>query len=195
MAFTKFAYKGYSVALSEIANEVGIKKQSIYNYFSSKEDLFYQMIQKEVLKEYRYREELIQNMKASDINDLETFFKDMISSFESKKKLLFWKRLLLIEKASLKNKVEKLLIEIEKKFLVKMQPSFFALNHVTEDTTHEKVKNQMVFFFTLFYGALDGYMLYGELDNFSDYVDIIWSFFKENIKREYNTKKRGMLNE
>ncbi|MEI3613798.1 TetR/AcrR family transcriptional regulator [Pseudogracilibacillus sp. SO30301A] len=44
-ALTLFVEKGYSgTSLSDIGNEVGIKKQSIYTHFKSKDDLFLQVM-------------------------------------------------------------------------------------------------------------------------------------------------------
>ena len=40
VAFKKFSEKGYNASLSEIAKVAGIRKQTLYNYFESKDDLF-----------------------------------------------------------------------------------------------------------------------------------------------------------
>lgn len=47
-AFRLFAEKGNEFSLTEVANEVGIKKASIYAHFASKEVLLYEVIDQEI---------------------------------------------------------------------------------------------------------------------------------------------------
>lgn len=43
--YALFAEKGYSLSLSEVASALDMKKQSIYNYFSNKDELISEMLQ------------------------------------------------------------------------------------------------------------------------------------------------------
>jgi TetR/AcrR family transcriptional regulator, cmeABC operon repressor len=62
--FSKGCYN--CVSLSDIAQQVGIKKPSIYAYFSSKEELFLAVIDKELEKMYSYIDEEFNKAKNCD---------------------------------------------------------------------------------------------------------------------------------
>lgn len=92
-AFRLFAQKGNEFSLTEVANEVGIKKASIYAHFTSKEVLLYEVIDQEI---YEYFFEIDEKRR-----DLKSTF-DMILNYysRSKTKRYFWKRLLLFPPAA-----------------------------------------------------------------------------------------------
>ena len=55
VALTKFIEQGYEgTSLSDVANEVGIKKQSIYSHFKSKEELFITVMNDVIKEESEY---------------------------------------------------------------------------------------------------------------------------------------------
>ena len=55
VALTKFSEQGYEgTSLSDVANEVGIKKQSIYSHFKSKEELFITVMNDVIKEESEY---------------------------------------------------------------------------------------------------------------------------------------------
>jgi AcrR family transcriptional regulator len=63
-AFKLFSNEDYnSVSLAHIAEKVGIKKPSIYAHFSSKEELFLSLIDRELQRLYLFLDETFSNYK------------------------------------------------------------------------------------------------------------------------------------
>ncbi|MEG0924997.1 MAG: TetR/AcrR family transcriptional regulator, partial [Anaerovoracaceae bacterium] len=54
------AEKGYDkTSIGQIADSIGIKKASVYYYFKSKEDIFFQMVKIIYEKDYYYSNKLL----------------------------------------------------------------------------------------------------------------------------------------
>lgn len=87
-AFRLFAEKGTEFSLTEVANEVGIKKASIYAHFISKEVLLYEIIDQEIHEYFFEIDEQSRDLK-------NTFYMILNYYNKSKPKRYFWKRLLL----------------------------------------------------------------------------------------------------
>lgn len=83
-----FAEKGTEFSISEITKEVGIQKASFYAHFSSKENLLYEIIDKEIDNYFFEVKE--------ENRDLKNIFFSILGYYKgSRVKLYFWKRLLL----------------------------------------------------------------------------------------------------
>lgn len=71
VALTQFALHGYDGAsLAMIANEVGMKKQSIYAHFKSKQDLFLSTFAESIAKELDFINRFIEDHKSDSLNEL-----------------------------------------------------------------------------------------------------------------------------
>jgi AcrR family transcriptional regulator len=71
VALTHFANKGYDGAsLADIADEVGIKKPSIYAHFKGKDDLFLKVIEGVAKDELNFVIDLFQTHKNHSLQDL-----------------------------------------------------------------------------------------------------------------------------
>ncbi|WP_226003045.1 TetR/AcrR family transcriptional regulator [Paenibacillus sp. BJ-4] len=90
----QFARKGYDAAsLQLIADEVGIKKQSIYNHFKSKDDLFLDIfsdaVKQEILELDRYFHEQSEQPLEAVLRGLITEFKDRYESAMNLRLILY----------------------------------------------------------------------------------------------------------
>jgi len=92
-AFRLFSEKGNEFSLTELANEVGIKKASIYAHFVSKEVLLYEVIDQEIYEYFFEIDEQTRDLKS-------TFYMILNYYNKSKTKRYFWKRLLLFPPAA-----------------------------------------------------------------------------------------------
>lgn len=71
LALRHFTQKGYEGAsLADIAAEVGIKKQSIYNHFKSKDDLFLAVFQYVAVREMLFVETYIKQSSLQPLKDV-----------------------------------------------------------------------------------------------------------------------------
>jgi AcrR family transcriptional regulator len=122
-ALRQFALNGYEGAsLSSIANEVGIKKQSIYTYFKSKEELFIYSFNHSIEQEIQFIEHFftVHKSKLSLEYLLYKFLTEYMNRYEKDKNTSFFirtsyfppnhlKELIIRESYQLTNQVEYLL--------------------------------------------------------------------------------------
>ncbi|MDQ0230163.1 TetR/AcrR family transcriptional regulator [Metabacillus malikii] len=79
--FTSHGYDAASLAL--IANEVGIKKQSIYTHFKSKEELFLQIFTESVEHELSFVKSYLERNKSLSLHDiLNMFLNEYLNRYE-----------------------------------------------------------------------------------------------------------------
>lgn len=117
-----FANKGYeATTLNEIATYVGIKKPSLYVYFSSKQDLFLSVFE-DLLQEYQLAvKEMIEEAENIEPEErLSLLFKNYILWFKKDQiKSQFWNRVLLFPPAEIKHEIFSRISKIETDFLQK----------------------------------------------------------------------------
>jgi AcrR family transcriptional regulator len=93
-AFKLFALKGYeATSTNDIGKEVGLTKQSLYSHFSSKRELFQEVLreQSDIISE---RLEKCFEGSTGDSTEamLKKVFERIINIFSDRERLLFWKR-------------------------------------------------------------------------------------------------------
>lgn len=121
--FTIHGYEGAS--LSQIAEEVGIKKQSIYAHFKGKDDLFLQVLRD--AKETELSSKLQYFNKIDSQNpekDLYGFLKLVIDLFQKNEQLKFWLRMSFFPPAHLSKAIEEEVIDIEEKVQALLESKF-----------------------------------------------------------------------
>lgn len=173
-AFRLFAKKGISFTLTEVANEVGIKKASIYAHFASKEVLLIATIEKEI-KEYFF--------EINQENDnLKRIFYGLLNYYNnSHTKLLFWKRLLLLPPEAIENSMTERVHELsEDRFQIvkKLITEEMKKGNIIE----ESEETICLMFFSLIHGLLSSELIYHPY-NIREYYDKIWDQFWRSIKK------------
>ncbi|WP_350494279.1 TetR/AcrR family transcriptional regulator [Peribacillus frigoritolerans] len=112
--FTIHGYEGAS--LSQIAEEVGMKKQSIYAHFKGKDDLFLQVLRD--AKETELSSKLKYLRKVDSKNpekDLYGFLQLVIDLFQKNEHIKFWLRMSFFPPAHLEKEIGQEVIDIEEK--------------------------------------------------------------------------------
>ncbi len=178
-AFNLFAFKGKDFSLNEIANEIGIKKASLYAHFAEgKDQILHAVIEKEI-EEYFLK---IQDKATQLINNgedgvviLEKTFLDILEYYDSRAKLLFWKRILLFPTdefdSDLMNRVQALSRE-----------RFESIKNIFRDCIQKEIiKNVDVnvvtlSYFSLIQGTLSEIIIYDD-ENVITYFKGIWDLF------------------
>ncbi|MCM3653754.1 TetR/AcrR family transcriptional regulator [Metabacillus litoralis] len=121
--FTIHGYEGAS--LSQIAEEVGMKKQSIYAYFKGKDDLFLQVLRD--AKETELSSKLQYFSKVDSKNpekDLYGFLQLVIDLFQKNEQLKFWLRMSFFPPVHLEKEIEREVIDIEEKIQTILERKF-----------------------------------------------------------------------
>lgn len=117
-AFTVFSEKGYAMTLNDIANANGLKKQSIYNYFNSKDEIIKEVIYREIndISE-RVNTEISKLNQLTYIEQLRFIFMYIYINYKSVDRINFWKRILLETNEPEGKKVKSLIREKETYFI------------------------------------------------------------------------------
>lgn len=180
--YKKFVQRGYSATLSEIARESGLKKQSLYNYFDNKEELFFEMIE---MKVSEHLNEEITSMNTNEnldtVAQLKKIFIAFTNSFKDTDKLKFWKRLLLIENPSLLKRTKEVIKKNEYPFSKNLRIILLEIIE-TRPELNKFHKPVLLSYVSVIHGVLDGYLLYSDEDYFDDYLEDVWEFFAKGLK-------------
>jgi len=181
-AYEAFSEKGYSASLSAIVEVLGLKKQSLYNYFDSKEELFIEMIEVKIKEHYSEQITILKSYKKLEtVEQLEKIFISFIDSFQDNQKLKFWKRLLLIKNPSLLARTKEVIKRNEYPFNRRLREVLLELFKDRPDL--EKHQNSIILsYVSLIYGILDAYLLYGDEENFDQYIKDVWGFFYQGLQ-------------
>lgn len=121
--FTIHGYEGASLSL--IADEVGMKKQSIYAHFKSKDDLFLQVLrdakETELFSKLHYFNKMDSHHPEKDLYG---FLKLIIDLFQKNEQLKFWLRMSFFPPAHLSEAIEKEVLDIEEKIQQILESKF-----------------------------------------------------------------------
>ncbi|MCM3341829.1 TetR/AcrR family transcriptional regulator [Paenibacillus sp. MER TA 81-3] len=123
--FTIHGYEGASLSL--IAEEVGMKKQSIYAHFKGKDDLFLQVLRDAKETELSSKLQYFSNIDSKNPEkDLYGFLQLVIDLFQKNEQLKFWLRMSFFPPAHLAKAIEKEVIDIEEKVQSILESKFQA---------------------------------------------------------------------
>ncbi len=93
-AFHLFARKGYgSTSMQDIAQEVGLKKQSLYSHFASKQELYAVILHEQshiIMTEMQLAVDRLESEPTEVL--FKGLFQCLIDVFSCKERLLLWKR-------------------------------------------------------------------------------------------------------
>ena len=177
VAYDKFAQKGYGATLSEIATGAGIKKQTIYNYFKDKDDLFYEMIKMELLNFFSTKtSEVKQLTEIEPDKALKKIFFSICNYYTDIKKLKFWRWMLLIESKDLFERCRDVIRENEREFYHRIKIEFIAkIQRFNENDEKSLIALQA--FVVMIHGVMDGMLLYHDVFDPVILMENTWGFF------------------
>lgn len=177
--FTIHGYEGAS--LSQIAEEVGLKKQSIYAHFKGKDDLFLQILRD--AKEAELSSKLHYFSRVDTQNpekDLYGFLQLVIDLFQKNELLKFWLRMSFFPPAHLVKEIEVEFLEIDEKVQAILESKFqdwIDAKAIVEDAAMTPT--------LAFLGVVDSIMLelvYGNDENrLKARVEASWKVFWRGI--------------
>jgi AcrR family transcriptional regulator len=185
VAYQKFAEKGYNIPLSEIAEAVGIKKQSIYNYFESKEELYFEVINVHVDK-YFYEKQVefyeLDHLSPSD--QLKTIFMSIINYYSDSTRLRFWKWLLLSETANVIERAHSSLKEHERQLENRVKE---IVEKALGDHPEAEIFCMPIAcsFMAMLHGTIDVTMIYHGGCDIENIAEDVWSIFWGGIESRF----------
>lgn len=180
--FTTHGYEGAS--LSQIAEQVGMKKQSLYAHFKGKDDLFLQVLQDaketELTSKLQYLSKVgTQNPKS----DLLGYLQLVIDLFQKNEQLKFWLRMTFFPPSHLATAIDEEVIDSEKKIQTVLESKF-------QDWIDAKVimKDAPIIPTLAFLGVVDSIMLelvYGNNEQrLKDKLNASWTVFWRGISQQ-----------
>ena len=121
--FTIHGYEGASLA--QIADEVGLKKQSIYSHFNGKDDLFLQVLKDAKETESTTKLDYIDYMDTSRPKEsLYGYLRLVIDLFQKDEHIKFWLRMSFFPPAHLQEAIGKEVIDLEEKVKKMLETKF-----------------------------------------------------------------------
>lgn len=121
--FTIHGYEGAS--LSQIAEEVGMKKQSIYTHFKGKDDLFMQVLRDAKETELSSKLQYLSEIDSKNPEkDLFGFLQLVTNLFQKNEQLKFWLRMTFFPPVHLAKAVKREVIDIEEKIEAALEKKF-----------------------------------------------------------------------
>ncbi|MEE3952958.1 TetR/AcrR family transcriptional regulator [Peribacillus frigoritolerans] len=180
--FTIHGYEGAS--LSQIAEEVGMKKQSIYAHFKGKDDLFLQVLRD--AKETELSSKLQYFRKVDSKNpekDLYGFLQLVIDLFQKNEHIKFWLRMSFFPPAHLEKEIGHEVMDIEEKVQAILECKF-------HDWIDAKliVEDEAITPTYAFLGVVDSILLelvYGNDDKrLNDKLSASWKVFWRGISQK-----------
>ncbi len=177
--FTLHGYEGASLA--QIADEVGLKKQSIYAHFKGKDDLFLQVLRDAKETELSLKRQYFSSIGAQNPGkDLYGFLQLTIDLFQKNEQLKFWLRMSFFPPAHLVTAIEAEVIDIEDRVQAILERKFQEWIDAGEIAGHSAKTPALAFL-----GVVDSIMLslvyeYDET-RFKDKWEASWTVFWRGI--------------
>lgn len=181
VTYEKFSEKGYHTSMSEIAKDSGIKKQTLYNYFENKDELFYEVIKIETLHFFNVRQQQFRLLDEKDTAfKLEQIFKLLMDYFNDRSKYRFWRWLLLIDSEQLITKCDELTFKFKKDFFAMLNETFFS-GIKNGEIRAQSIDALIHTFVALIHGTLDGLMFYESMITRESFINDVWDTFWNGI--------------
>ena len=178
-AINNFALKGCSFSLKDIADEVKIKKASIYNHFESKEELISYIVLNEIENFHSYRKILFKTYK----NNLKEIFMGILDYYKDVSKVLFWRQISLVHDNKLKTRFTSLILENDKYAIEKIIEIF---DYGKKDGIYNKnIGMQEIGLFKMTIQSILENKLISNLSYSSEsvlnshFIDELWQYYEE----------------
>lgn len=125
--FARYGFKGAS--LEKIAQEVGIKKPSIYSHFKNKEDLYINCLEEVILMDYFFVDKYLHETKEQSLEiKLKHFLISYKKRAEENDEVMFWIRSLYFPPR-----------ELEEKSIERTNEYIFKIKKLFEDIFEEEI--------------------------------------------------------
>lgn len=184
-ALNRFAENGFDgTSMAHIADDVGIKKQSIYTHFKGKDELFLQVCNDAVESEVNSVVKFIEQNKTRPIQSfLYDFLQHHKGSYEENAVTKFWLRISFFPPAHLYDEVMEKVYAYLDKLEELLEPLMEAAQAEGELSGEIDAKEATA----AFLGVLDGVfveMLYGGPERTNKRLEASWHFYWRGISKD-----------
>jgi AcrR family transcriptional regulator len=180
IALKQFALRGYEGAtLETIAGEVGIKKQSVYGHFKSKEDLFLHVFKSSVRTEIEFLDRLFQDHAESA---LEVVLLHLIKQYKERYDEIYTLRLIMYAGFIYPAKLEKPIGSMMWEYIGHKKNAVF---HLFNRPINPKLRVDATAATEAYMNLLEGMLvelIYGGPDGFDKRLEASWDIFWYGIR-------------
>ena len=182
--FEVFSEKGHSASMSDISKKVGIKPQSIYSHFESKDQIVWLALEKEIESKF---ESLRSKLESFENESCEIALKEIavyiFDYFNDYKRLKFWRNISLIQNEELRKKCRDKIRSMEAANGKKMI-GIFQAGVKNGEIKSNNLEGMMNLYVAMIQGILDGMLLYNDSSiDMKDYANKTWDAYWEGIKK------------
>lgn len=183
IALSHFARHGYEGAsLADISSEVGIKKQSIYNYFKGKDELFLAVFMDAAAREMLFTEDYLKRGSAGALEmTLYGFLDEYRKRYEQEDDTKFFLRVAFFPPAHLQKEIVDYCNDHIDRIEALLGPVFESAN--SKGQMHPDVSIERAS--AAFSAVLDGMfveMLYGNMERSIKRLDASWHVYWRGVK-------------
>ncbi len=182
--FEVFSEKGHSASMSDISKKVGIKPQSIYSHFESKDQIIWLALEKEIESKFdslRIKLESFEN-ESCEIALKEIAFY-IFEYFNDYTRLKFWRNISLIQNEELRKKCREKIRSMEAANGKKMI-GIFQAGVKNGEIKSNNLEGMMNLYVAMIHGILDGMLLYNDSSiDMKDYANKTWDAYWDGIKK------------
>ncbi|RWZ58194.1 TetR/AcrR family transcriptional regulator [Halobacillus fulvus] len=125
-ALNLFAHHGYeNTSLAHIAKAVGIKKPSLYNHFSNKEAIFFEVLDEVVKRQIQFFEQKGSELNQDSIEDqLHDFYDIYLDYMTTSTEGMFFKRVTFFPPENFSDEIKKAFLRVEDTLTNSLIPVF-----------------------------------------------------------------------
>ncbi|ANY71072.1 hypothetical protein BBD42_29785 [Paenibacillus sp. BIHB 4019] len=183
-ALTQFAVNGYEGAsLAHIANEVGIKKQSIYTHFSGKDELFLEVFKDSFGKELQFVNQYFGSKQQDPFKEvLHNFLLQYLDRYEQDSNTNFFLRTVFFAPLHLKSEV----VEQGNSFIDQLEEMLIPLFNAANLENNMRLSVDEDTAAIAFIAVLDGLfmeMLFGNAERTMRRLNASWSVYWSGIQQ------------
>ncbi len=178
----EFSIKGYMASMSDISKHVGIKVPSIYSHFTSKDEIIYRAVERELSAHYQFLTTVYDELKKQPAIDiLRGIYFGVIKYYSNQEKLRFIHNIELIPNQQLYAKCKTLQKEQMKNILNGIE-KIFEQGHSQGEIRGGVQEGYHYLYVTMVQGVLSGLLTFnGQTKLRQDYEKKIWNAFERSI--------------
>ena len=176
--FAKNGYEGTSLA--QIAERVGIKKQSIYSHFDGKDDLFLQVINDALKQQLSYLHAVLLRKNTFAFKEnLQLLLQDIMNRFSNDRDMKFWLRMSFYPPTHLIEEVNQAVYHYENEQMELLEPIF--RNAIEEETLKKREPACVVTAFISLMNAIRMELVYGGIERAKQVLDPTFEIFWDGV--------------
>lgn len=176
-----FATKNVHFTLAEVSEKLSIKPPSLYNHFSSKEEIIKFTILREYENLHKYIEAIfVESKEEKAIVILENYFKKVILYFDELQKVKFWRQYSLLSKEE-KVQFELNRLNLEVYLEDRLEQLFDVL--AIERSMAEKTKEDMTIMVQIMIqGIVEMRLMNSNVIHIDSIIEVSWRSYLEVLK-------------